>query len=658
MKRKTSSAPTRVYRFGCLQPTAGLEVVEEQLRRAHRYRNAHVEYERERRARKKALDESLDAVAPKVAVVARLDAEVEALDKDIRKARSAKVGLDDLRLRKKALVEKLKKARAERKEALSSQRDAMKLASEARDALRAKMAPEKPKAAELREAVVAAVEKKYPTLLTWLKERFAIDDEHRAKVKALRQSENAPFWGTYLLLDEAADQAAKALDDPKFKPYTGEGLLGVQLQGGMTVPELFSETDTRLRVKPPPADTWTMRRGDRLVNSRTTVHFRVGSTDTRAPVWAVLPLILHRPLPADGVIKWARLHRFKDGPSSALMKDGTRKSLWKWELHLVLEAQSLTAEQRTKGDTIAIDLGWRRSDGGVRLEAQLLGTGKDSKGQETRIYVPKGIEERLAYADSLRSTHELNMNAMRDFLLAWRNENKDALPAWLVEELETLHLWRGAIRFFRLRGRWQRETATAPIEAAAKPLDWMPPWRQSAVKDDKLVLGERLSTYPKEMTIFDWLTEWQRQHEHLWRWESRQRRKALLFRREEYRKIAKQLALKYRRIVMEAFDLRTVAEYVAPEVGPRSTDEASRKGRRNAAPAEFRNAVKAAAAKFGAEYMEVDAKDTSKICPSCAHVNEWTDEERIKSAKQCCQKCKATFDFDVSAADHLLKRAG
>ena len=49
MKRKTSTIPTKIYTYGCTAPRNGADLVEDQFRRAHRYRNALVEIDRRRR---------------------------------------------------------------------------------------------------------------------------------------------------------------------------------------------------------------------------------------------------------------------------------------------------------------------------------------------------------------------------------------------------------------------------------------------------------------------------------------------------------------------------------------------------------------------------------------------------------------------------------
>lgn len=658
MKRKTSTTPTRVYRYGCFAPTIGLEAVEEQLKLAHRYRNMRVEIERERRARRRKLDESLDTVAPLAAEVARLEQAILDVDVSIKECRSKKLTFTAERQKKAELVAAIKVARLRKKEAQASQKAALKLAGEVREKIRAEHAPKRPATAVLRAAVKEAVEAKYPEMLAWLLERTLIDDELSTKLKTYR-AEHGPYWGTYLLLDESAERAAQSGDEPKFKPYTGEGLLGCQIQHGMTVSELFSGTDTRLRVVKPPDDAWEGSRGAQRKKYLTTVHFRIGSEDGAKPKWAVLPLIMHRPLPADAVIKWARLHRTKDGPATLLTRRGKRVPLWKWEVHFVIEAPSFAVETRTDGGTCAFDLGWRSASNGVPLESLLVASWRDSRGGSGRVHVPKDLVGRLEYAEGLRSTAEGNMNAMREFLAVWRDENKAALPEWLAAELETVRLWRSATRFFRVRGMWESKQLDGErFENDSVSLDWMPPWRKSAVKDNKPVLGVPLSVLPKAQPLLEWLREWQMQHEHLWRWESRQRRKALLYRREQYRVAAKSFATNYRRIVVRAIDLSDLATLPAPEEAPQSEGGYQRRNRTHAAPSEFRSALKAAAAKYGAEFVELTAVDASRTCPSCQHLNTWTDEQRKQTAMQTCEKCGTKFDFDLSAAEQLLKMAG
>src|SRR5205807_6540186 len=97
----------------------------------------------------------------------------------------------------------------------------------------------------------------------------------------------------------------------RFHRWDGRGRLAVQLQGGLPVADAFG-SDSRLRIAPVPAGAW--ERGAPPSARRTTVQLRIGS-EGREPVWATVPVVLHRPLPPAAQIKWVFLLRERIGTS-------------------------------------------------------------------------------------------------------------------------------------------------------------------------------------------------------------------------------------------------------------------------------------------------------------------------------------------------------
>lgn len=83
--RKTSTTPTRIYRFGALAPRDEAEVtlIREEVFRANRLRNALVAIERERRTEYREIRASLSAD------LLALEAEHERLEAEIAVARRA-----------------------------------------------------------------------------------------------------------------------------------------------------------------------------------------------------------------------------------------------------------------------------------------------------------------------------------------------------------------------------------------------------------------------------------------------------------------------------------------------------------------------------------------------------------------------------------------
>jgi transposase len=76
--------------------------------------------------------------------------------------------------------------------------------------------------------------------------------------------------------------------------------------------------------------------------------------------------------------------------------------------------------------------------------------------------------------------------------------------------------------------------------------------------------------------------------------------------------------------------------------------EAAAKYRQFAAPYEFRKALRRAAAKYGAELIDLEAADTSRICPHCNGV--------VKVGAQLSVECENGHkeDQDVNAARLML----
>ena len=138
----------------------------------------------------------------------------------------------------------------------------------------------------------------------------------------------------------------------RYRRWTGAGRVTVRFQYGLSVEKAFAD-DTRLRLGAVDPEAWSHpSRGFRRKLSRTTVRIRVGS-DRRVPLWLELPVMLHRPLPPSGVIRAASVVREIVG------------GRYRWRLLLIVEQPADEAPRQ--GFTVAIDLGWRMLDDGLRV---------------------------------------------------------------------------------------------------------------------------------------------------------------------------------------------------------------------------------------------------------------------------------------------------
>ena len=561
MKRRTSTAPVRVYSYGCRLPTANAELVETQILLAHRYYNTLIEIERRRREKVRAAQsESAPAVA---AAEARVEVLSDAIEKcfaavNARKgaARSADV---DITTEKVAL----KHLREQRKQAI----------------------------ADMKAAKLAA---RTPELLAIF---AAIGEEANEEVRQAR-ARCGVYWGTYLLVEQAVQAARKNPADPVFQRWNGCGRVGVELIHGVAVPELFGD-DTRLQISPP-ATT-----GSKRSQTMTRVRIRVGTEkDGRAPIFAEFPFRMHRPLPADGLVKWAWISK-------------SLKGRWvNWDLQIVVEAESFRREPRpaSDGGVIALDIGWRKrpEEDGTNLR---MAYWLDDQGRRGELRVPSEIHETLKHAESIRSIEDKNFDAIRGRLLGWMKEHP--LPAELSASLEYLAQWKAPRKLGRV------------VDA----------WKAMRCEGDG--------------AIFDELTAWWKQHRHLYDWESCERDRTLGRRKALYLEWAADLTKRYAVIVLEDFNLREVAVLQPPDAEKKDLPKPVRRNRTVAACSEFRLALEHAAAKNGCTIDLEPCADTTATCAKCGNIERFDHRPLVHACERCGGE-SGPVDQDRNAAENLL----
>lgn len=583
MKRRKSSLPVRIYTYGCRLPTVGGDLVNQQLLLAHHYYNKLIEIERRRRKKvRDAQSASSQAVSQAEAAIAIYEEEIAKALSDINgkkaHARSSKVDisteqalLDNLRALKKKRIDELKVAK---KEARTSE------------------------------------------LLAIFK---TIDQEALAEIREAR-GKCGVYWGTYLMVEKAVEAARRNREDPEFHRLAvvpnregpievGHGRVGVQLMNGASVSEIVGDKDTRLQIDSP------------APNKMSTVRIRVGTVEgSRSPIFAEFPFRFHRPLPADGIIKWAWIHK-------------SLKGRWvDWKLQISVESASFEKPRRSVSDggAVALDIGWRvrpgeganqlrvaywYDDQGNHGELVLPSDDQvriDAKGRNRR---PVGIRGRLDHADSLRSIEDRNFDAIRAELITWKNQSE--LPVWLSQALEWLASWRSPGKLGRVVDQWKNQR----------------------------FIGDEV--------IFERLTGWWRQHRHLYDWESCERDRALGARKNLYRQWAAQLTQKYAVIVLEDFDLSEVAELQAPDSSKSNLPHPVRRNRTVASCSEFVGALKSAAPGNGCSVELVPCMDTTATCSKCGNVERFDHVPLLHTCEWCGGE-SGPRDQDRNAAENLL----
>lgn len=435
------------------------------------------------------------------------------------------------------------------------------------------------------EKWIKQLERKAREHQRWLKHKEAIKQETIAAEKALRAEWSSRlFWGTRQL----ADQAVKLLA-PKgqhFRKWDGSGVIGVQCQKGKPV-----ESQFRLEV------VRELSRGRKLA----TAWLRIGSLDKhgrpakrgKIPVWVQFPVLLHRELPADGVIRRVAVHRRRVGGSL------------RWSMQVTVAKPDWTPADNATTGHAAIDQGWRfLPGGGIRIGM----LSDDSGGCEELIIHPcshtkKNDPTRLDKADELRSMLDRKFDTLRNELKDWLKVNE--VPDWLREATRYIHLWKRRSRLRDLLKRWEQ------------------------------------SRFPGDELIFGLLIDWRYDDNHLSNWEANQRRKAVAWRNNFYRNLAAKYARRYRSITFDDADYRRMAKKEKDKENPAA-------GRRHwVAPGVFRQIFES---RFTRSFR-VKAAGTTSECHHCGSHLEFGAAEEI-----LCGGCMRFVNRDVNASLNLLAR--
>jgi hypothetical protein len=381
MRRKTSTVPTKVYKFGLQSPTVNSRLVDEAIYLGHKFYNRLIEIERARREEYRA------ERTRRFPEIAAAEAEVEALTKSIDDARHAITAnkiASQTRAVDSSAAENIKRLRDERKIAHA-------------------------RLVDMRSACKADA-----AFSEWV--ASANTASHEA-VKAARNSCGLA-WGTYNLICASVQQACSSSTmDPEFKRYDGEGRIGVQIQGGMSGADLA--TDTQLQIAMPELHDG-LTRGEWRRASRTTAKMRIGSDEKHRPIWAEFPAVIHRPLPDDARIMGAVITRRRLGVFR------------RWSYELCISCESNKFDRALPGlnqdGASAINFGWRKFPDGLRVAT----IQNDATGIE-EIRLPNRILERFTKCEDLRSIIDDQFNSARSSLMAWLENHKAVCPEWLTK---------------------------------------------------------------------------------------------------------------------------------------------------------------------------------------------------------------------------------
>jgi hypothetical protein len=332
---------------------------------------------------------------------------------------------------------------------------------------------------------------------------------------------------------------------------------------------------------------------------RTMVSLRIES-DGRVPVFATVPVILHRPIPPDAQIKWVHLIR---------RRIATR---CEWSVQFALSrAIGWNKLDCAPDGEVSIDVGWRitgddgktpRPDGSMRVAYW-----KGSDGAEGEVTLPYRWMYGMWKTRDLQSIRDKkHFNPMRDRLAEWLKATP-GVPAWLAERTLTLPQWKSQARLAGLVLRW------------------------------------RDNRFDGDGGIFETLETWRKRDKHLYEYEANLRDQLQRWRMDIYRNFAADMRRKYHTANVEKLDLRDF--HVLPKAEDAPVDGALKEHVRDACLSALFQCLKESMAKI----VKVPAKNTTAKCHVCGSIQKWNH----KILCHTCTACGTEWDQDDNAATNI-----
>jgi len=594
-KRRTTTTPVAVYRYGLRAPVENAELVYDQMRAAHRYRNVLVGIEQAKRL-------AVTEVQLRCGDLAAVESELSVLYASTNDDKSAAASV---RAERKAL----RKTLAPRINTLKAERAVIKAAMRGKpedvELLIVKNAGKYFLAHDQNDTAAMAGLRAERTgldarmvLVQWVRSAYEGINERKTELEKAARAQCGVYWGTYLLIEKAIEDAAKKPNGLQFRRWDRHGRIGVQLQGGEDASALLCDEDTRLRIinrscgRQP---KYATNPDDRF----RTLQIRIGS-DGRAPIFATFPLFMDRPLPPNTRIKNAYVTMTEVSPSKT-----------DWHVCFTIESAALAPGVIHRGlGVVAINIGWRASDDSLRV-----GTWVDDRGRTGEIRPPECAITHYEKASSLRAIRDRMFNAARDQFKALGglvSERAANTPAWFTDALRWAHAWRSPERLVRLVERWREQR----FDGGA-------------------------------LALYETLEVWRRQERHLHDWEDNARIKANRQRDNHYREEALKLVRAYTTVVIGDENYSDLAVKQAADPVPQPSAN-----RFHAAPSILRAEIRSCGSKHGAEVEVVEMANLTKTCHACSQLCVWDQRRQVNHT---CEHCGRQWDQDQNAARNMLR---
>jgi len=588
-----------VYRYGAMRPVTGLDTITDQFRCAHVYRNKLVELELVRR---EAVNQALRRMGPALcAVEEQLGVEAE----DAQPADHVRgipampatpaTGMHALIAAAEAAAKQRRMRERGRTVNTAERAHLAALRQQKKDLFRRRK--------ELRTALFESPE--------WKVEQTRINQEAKAARLAAR-AESGLYWGTYETVEQAAEKFSSG-PPPRFRPWgKRKDKLCVRVKG-MTLGELLSGSDKQISLtlsKRPRAQEDSRRGRERLQGMIT---MRVGRDKSAT---ANIPIVYHRPIPADAELRLIYLIRRSVGTHD------------QWNVQFALE----TAERPVcaESGTIGVDVGWRiMPDGRLRVAVTAA-----SDGNEFELALPPRWLSAMRTVQRIQSERDRLMDVIKPLAKQVIDLAGEGAPEWVREAGPRLWQWRSEARLAKLVLRWQQERPS---------LDWAIPVPGHEALSSLFSNPDAIPTSP-------WvLAAWRKRDKHLFEYEANLRNQLQDGRKNMYREFASRVAQRYATIVIEDLDLRDFHRLPNVEEGGSKEEDALRTYVRWACLHELINSLKHRCQVV----LRVNPEFTTMRCHACGIVDTaWTDHAGLMHT---CPSCQARWDQDRNAARNILR---
>ncbi len=410
--RKTSTIPTRVYKYALKPPTINADLVERTFQDARIYYNQLVTIENRRRH---LYRQARSRLFPDYTV---LEAQINLATNELQSLRD-RVNSSKSSHRSRRVDPTTKRMIADLSSTLKVSREKLR---------------------QLRSEISTSPELK-----------LASDNIGQQSSQAIRDLRPTLYWGTYQLCEAAASQASQKspfeVSYNETPPHLLNSRIGIQFMGGLPASDVSD--DTRIQILDPPSfrqtgknKIWRARydhdHDGRKIPCR--LRLRIGS-DNRKPVWAEFPLAMSRPLPADGRLMSAYITR----------RPLRERNPWQYHLCLVIESRTFerTVPSINQSGTTAINFGWRQLEDGRLRVATINREGETPEFLE----LPPQYSSGLSYCIRLQSLLDEKFEEIKKKLNSWISSND--CPDGFKDAFDHLPLWKSQHRLNEIVRYWK-----------------------------------------------------------------------------------------------------------------------------------------------------------------------------------------------------------